>query len=424
MKHTWCVVMAIACVLAPSSAGFGLQVEPVFPMSVPDEVVIDGPASQPCDCPQGNVSECCCTFTDLEESNSKVVHSLLKRIVATPFFAHFKIDLCTGCRLWEDQPLCSLRDCSVCECEKPPTWAAEAASDCDSMEMTQIGDRVLPSVNERILNGWAVSEDMTTESGRQVQSIVVDLRENPERYTGYDGESAARVWAALHNESAFQPEDAAAPGLLPAEQRLYDRIVSGLHTSISLHIVHDYCLDRVPEATYECARWGVNLPQARERVLQHPDRVENLYVVFAVLLRAVVRVGDTVTAAVPTNDPEFASGLQEWESGLLPELRRLEISCPKTFDESTFFNGPDATSQRAELDIKLKRLMEIMRCVGCDRCKLWGTMQMLGISTALRVLFPLHPGPIELTRQQAVALVHTLERVASSLGYLREMRSL
>ena len=87
----------------------------------------------------GNVSECCCTyltsapqckvlngliitplrcalsspilrnsgsFNDLERTNAELVLPLLARVVATDFFAHFRVDLCTDCRLWHDAPLC------------------------------------------------------------------------------------------------------------------------------------------------------------------------------------------------------------------------------------------------------------------------------------------------------------------------------
>ena len=33
----------------------------------------------------------------------------------------------TECQLWDDSPLCMLRDCSVCECDQPPEWAASDA---------------------------------------------------------------------------------------------------------------------------------------------------------------------------------------------------------------------------------------------------------------------------------------------------------
>lgn len=63
-----------------------------------------------------------------------------------------------------------------------------------------------------------------------------------------------------------------------------------------------------------------------------------------------------------------------------------------------------------------------MQCVGCDRCKLWGTLQTLGIGTALRILFYENDESINLSRQEAVALINTLERLSSSLIFANEFR--
>ena len=98
---------------------------------------------------------------------------------------------------------------------------------------------------------------------------------------------------------------------------MYNRIISGMHSSISLHIAHSYCLEMDPHRIAECKTWGPNSSLARERVLDHKDRLENLYVVFAVMLRAVQKAGQAITAAVPTDDPFCAEGLAEWTDELL-----------------------------------------------------------------------------------------------------------
>ena len=69
--------------------------------------------------------------------------------------------------------------------------------------------------------------------------------------------------------------------------------------------------------------------------------------------------------------------------------------------------------------VSADHLHEIMRCVGYDWCKLWGTLQALGVSTGLRVRMAAEDEPISLGRQEAVALVHTLERFSKSLDYAR-----
>lgn len=313
-------------------------------------------------------------------------------------------------------------------------------------------------------------------------AVVVDLRLNPERYTAYAGPSASKVWAAIHDENCFQPTAAelaaaraaaavaavaakassgtdgsasspdAAGGntaadpaaiveestfvgvcqhFLPAEQRIYNRLLSGLHSSISLHIAKDYCLELDQETIGECKVWGANTTLAQERVLDFPDRLENLYVAFAVLLRAVVKAGNAITAAVPANDPEFADGLHEWTTILLPEIEKLAGLCPKTFDEEQLFVGLGAKTMWRELKSRIDHLQSIIQCVGCDRCKLWGTLQVNGIGTALKILFP-EPAlegatptasrAIVLSRQDSVALVHTLERLSASIAFAHEVR--
>ena len=55
----------------------------------------------------------------------------------------------------------------------------------------------------------------------------------------------------------------------------------------------------------------------------------------------------------------------------------------------------------------------------CARFTSSGTLQALGVSTGLRVLMAAEGEPLTLSRQEAVALVHTLERFSKSLDYAR-----
>ncbi|KAL7540527.1 hypothetical protein ACHAWF_006706 [Thalassiosira exigua] len=387
-----------------------------------------------------NVSDCCCTFESLERVNYEDIRPLLKKIVATPFFSHFKIDLCSECELWRDAPLCVLRDCGVCECEAPPGWASEVewlpdhavAGDADG-DCGHVDDRIMAAVDSHVTDGWssdaasmpAFFEGPTSLVGESDAAVVVDLRLNPERYTGYAGSSADKVWEAIHNDNCFREDDAVRVDgtcALTAEQRVYNRIISGMHSSISLHIAHSHCLEMDADRIAECKTWGSNVALARERVLNHPDRLENLYVAFAVMLRAVQKAGPAITAAVPTEDPFLAESLSEWSQSLLPELTKTMETCPATFDEEALFaegTAVETKSRRIELKQRFSHLLQIMQCVGCDRCKLWGTLQTLGVGTALRIVADGDEDwtTAKLSRQEAVALVHTLERFSSALAY-------
>ena len=97
----------------------------------------------------------------------------------------------------------------------------------------------------------------------------VDLTLSPERFTGYAGESARRVWSSIYNENCFgvsemsraglpleskQSTSRAEPSLSMLdetsedaqclEKRVYYRVISGLHASISTHICWENMKDQ------------------------------------------------------------------------------------------------------------------------------------------------------------------------------------
>ena len=53
-----------------------------------------------------------------------------------------------------------------------------------------------------------------------------------------------------------------------------------------------------------------------------------------------------------------------------------------------------------------------MDCVGCDKCKLWGKLQVQGVGTALKVLFAGRKNgrPLYLTRMEIISLFNVLGR--------------
>jgi len=321
LRPRWLLGSALALALALWAAGL-LDVAPPSPgnctCSTPEPVYPFGPSS-------ASVPDCCCAFGDLERSNAESVHPLLQRVVATPFFSHYAISLCSECELWQDDPLCVLRNCSVCPCGEEgggpePDWAVTGAdapwrvtgsAACSQQEDTPLDISVAAEVRV----GLGAAEQgaaVVPETG----AVVVNLALNPERHTGYGGASAARVWSAIHGENCFSPAGRSGGGggsngggssnggssnggssngggsggggssgggggggggddelcLLPAEQRVYNRVLSGLHSSISLHIARTYSADtHRPAASLQSffSHPGVSLlqvlPAARDR---------------------------------------------------------------------------------------------------------------------------------------------------------------
>lgn len=49
--------------------------------------------------------------------------------------------------------------------------------------------------------------------------------------------------------------------------------------------------------------------------------------------------------------------------------------------------GKQALLLKEEFRQHFRNISRIMDCVGCDKCKLWGKLQIHGLGTALKILF-------------------------------------
>ena len=63
-----------------------------------------------------------------------------------------------------------------------------------------------------------------------------------------------------------------------------------------------------------------------------------------------------------------------------------------------------------------------MNCVSCEKCRLWGKLQTLGLGTALKILFSYgnNPAEYELSRNELVALINGLARLSESIMSLEK----
>lgn len=138
------------------------------------------------------------------------------------------------------------------------------------------------------------------------------------------------------------------------------------------------------------------------------------------------------------NRPDFPSGLPESDARtaeLVHELlthRAVLEACPVPFDEARLWKGADGARKRLELEHMFRNITQIMNCVGCEKCKLWGKLQILGMGTALKILFHeddcLGGGvaagrPLTLDRNEVIALLNFLGRLSSSVETVRSMNA-
>ncbi len=142
---------------------------------------------------------CECTTRDIEHRNEDV-YAQLSQLVREPYFRFFRIDLQHGCSFWSDSEQCTQRDCSVDTVE----GSLERSLQDIDRSASALRARVEASAGATPPSPWMPSDPQ--------DATHVDIVSNPERYTGYAGARAARVWHAIYenvwtdfDEVAFAP---------------------------------------------------------------------------------------------------------------------------------------------------------------------------------------------------------------------------
>ena len=311
---------------------------------------------------------------------------------------------------------------------------------------------------------YCVPEDESASA----KGDYVSLADNPERFTGYAGEGAHQVWEAIYRENCFSrppavERSAVVPGFANSvsglsqnqaqaamdfkqivreqarksglvdeplefedeclEKRVFYRVISGMHASISTHLCYDYLNQTTGE-------WGPNLQCYKERLHEHPERISNLYFNYAFVLRAVGKLRDYVQDyTFCTGDP----GQDQKTKQMIKTLAGAIPPGPQIFDESIMFHDQDETidglSLKEDFRNRFRNVSRIMDCVGCDKCRLWGKVQTAGFGTALKVLFEFGNGHVGqekplLRRTELVALINTLDKISSALKALEHFREM
>ncbi|KAL4252812.1 EROs family protein [Abortiporus biennis] len=387
--------------------------------------------------PEGPIETTLCDYETVESYNDDL-YNVLHQLVETPFFKYFRVDLYRECPFWQENGLCMNRECGITtvdESEIPEKWRAAELSKVE-----------LPSEDERhhMLGCYYRDADFCFQDDMS-EGDYIDLTANPERFTGYVGPSAQRVWAAIYRENCFglselnfqtpnspnnSPHvslpDSMASAQSPEdrtclEQRVYYRIISGLHASISTHVCHDYF-------NQSTGQWGPNLECFVEKVAAYPERLQYIYFNVVLLLRAVSRIGPYLSAY-----DYCGTGTHEGDALTLDRVNKVVDIASQVgkFDETVLFKGDNANILKEEFKEHFRNVTRIMDCVGCDKCRLWGKIQTTGVGTALKILFELDEKALDprhnsnlLTRSEVVALINTLHRFSESLAGVNDFRKM
>ncbi|KAJ5899910.1 Endoplasmic reticulum oxidoreductin-1 [Penicillium taxi] len=421
--------------------------------------------------PSVMVSDACVSYGTLNTLNDEIYTLLQSITLETDFFSYYRLNLFNKeCPFWQDSDsMCGNIACAVntidSEEDIPLVWRAEELSKLEGPKANHPPRRVQVERPERPLQGMlgeGVGESCVVEyddecddrdycvpedEGSAGKGDYVSLVDNPERFTGYSGEGSRQIWDAIYRENCFlkpvekeleenslnapmgglqavsdfrnmlQKESHRLEGL-PLdneclEKRVYHRLISGMHASISTHL----CWDYLNQTT---GQWHPNMQCYKERLHDHPERISNMYFNYALVSRAVAKLRTHLEGyTFCTSDPAQDADTKLRVSQLTEVLSRP----PKIFDEAIMFQDPMAQGLKEDFRNRFRNVSRIMDCVGCDKCRLWGKLQTSGYGTALKVLFEYDEtkngeNPM-LRRTELVALINTLGRISHSLAAAR-----
>lgn len=428
---------------------------------------------------KGTIDDCSCSVDTVDYFNNVKIFPRLSSLLVKNYFRFYKVNLKKNCPFWADDSRCSMRHCHIEPCldEMPPGLRQKKkfreedmklkymegfqSGECDSdlnEELSYLNTTISEAAYEEFAL-WQAHDDaqdnFCTLPDEDSAAEYVDLLLNPERYTGYKGKSAHRIWRSIYMENCFRPEDTYGAYIhssklygMCLEKRAFYRAISGLHSSINIHLCANYLLsekNNLGMMSNPEGHWGPNMEEFYRRFSpettsgEGPQWLKNLYFLYLLELRALVK------ASVYLEDEMFYTGNENEDidtRDAIHDFLTVIRSFPEPYNETTMFSGgQEAAKLKEEFRLHFRNISKIMDCVGCEKCKLWGKLQMQGLGTALKILFSgkfdaVIPGGngnnlikvgkknFQLERSEIVALFNAFGRLSTSIYELEGFRQM
>lgn len=203
------------------------------------------------------------------------------------------------------------------------------------------------------------------------------------------------VSSSAKNEHTYMPyipyRDMSSVNGICTEHRVFYRLVSGLHSSINIHLSANYLLSEKSDFLSKTGVWGPNLDEFVQRFSPSTTEDEgqywlrNLYFLYIVELRALAKASSYL------RNERYFTGDEDQDAEVkmaMKDLLNVIESFPSHFQEKLLFaESLGADKLKAEFRERFRNISKIMDCVGCDKCRLWGKLQVQGLGTALKILF-------------------------------------
>ncbi|KAG5638881.1 hypothetical protein H0H81_009184 [Sphagnurus paluster] len=373
--------------------------------------VLDHPPAKHSECknhkPTGPIETTMCDYETVESVNEELL-SNLSELVRMPFFKYFQVDLYRECPFWNEYGSCNNPGCAITtvdESDVPEKWRSTTLSKLESSSIEKRHE--LPGCYYRD-SDFCFLDDNT-------EGDYFDLSLVPERFTGYSGPNAHRIWRSIYEENCFGLSElnlmtgkSVAPVSLPDS-------MSEVFAVEGKEVDHaEQCLEK--RVYYKVIS------------ASHPERLQYIYFNTVLLLRAVSRLGPYLSAY-----DYCSTGTHEDDQETLSRISKVVNIAQNVgrFDETVLFRGENANILKEEFKTHFRNVTRIMDCVGCDKCRLWGKVQTTGLATAMKILFELDEKALDpysnanlLQRAEVVALINTLHRFVESLEAVNKFRTM
>jgi len=400
----------------------------------------------------GNAAESC-NYEDVDVFNRNVVLPKLKALIGgrTEFFRFWRVALCDECAHENiPPPMCGSPECSVCECDENdvpcdtsgrcylqdiPHLGADGVEPCFSDARKSPGTydmRIDFNMNDGEFSRWDAHNEAdeswitSSKDGNDGDDSYVDLTKNPERWTGYTAlQNSTEIWRAIYEENCFTFDDAQSDAETCQEVVAFNKIISGFHASVSTHIAADFCLE-IDKISARCVKFGPSSSEFARKVGSHSDRVDNLYFLYLFMIRAANKASDLLLRFdYDAGNRDEVSYIRRTMGDLSESIsdRNADVPCVflsgDRFDENAMFVNERATLRNVFRGT-FRNISSIMNCVGCEKCKLWGKLQLEGIGVAMKILFAKDTDiqSLHLSRTEMVAFVNALHQFSKSIEYV------
>lgn len=265
----------------------------------------------------------------------------LTEIVHFDSFSRVTINISEPCHKNEVLNLCKYENC-------------RGSSILDKMDFKPI-----PFDNYK--NGKCEKEEETIGTTVNIKHLIQDN-------TGYKY-GADYIWEKIHNMAGN-----------------IEKLVSGLHFSITIHIAHYY--KRVG---------GIYLSNFTKYEKTYKDEHrDGLFILYVVILKAISKLDKNIFFCVKLKDDNMDNKKVEKFIETLCELELKEFNFEYN---SVYFN---------KIDFYLD-------CIECGTCRLWGKIQFKGLESALKLL-----NEEEISSREAFYLFHLLKKISDSIEFYRK----